>query len=66
VNFITDVDVQFASVVVELLQRDEAFRLQTSVNGNPTSLVIDINDDSGEDSGFLGFLQRVLQSFRSF
>ncbi|VVN58714.1 hypothetical protein PS685_02892 [Pseudomonas fluorescens] len=53
VNFITDVDVQFASVVVELLQRDEAFRLQTSVNGNPTSLVIDINDDSGDDRASL-------------
>ena len=49
VNFVTNFDGQFASVVVELLQRDEAFRLQTSVNGYPTSLVIDIDDDSGDD-----------------
>ncbi|KPW29715.1 hypothetical protein ALO95_05579 [Pseudomonas syringae pv. antirrhini] len=49
VNFITDLDGQLASVVVELLQRDEAFRFQTGVNRNPTCLVVDINDDSGDD-----------------
>src|SRR5690606_1389191 len=45
-NFVADLDGQLASVVVELLQRDEAFRFQTGMNRNPTSLVIDINDDS--------------------
>ena len=53
VNFVTDVDVQFASVVVELLKRDECFRLQASVNGYPTSLVIDINDNTGDDGACL-------------
>ncbi len=48
-NFITDLDGQLASVVVELLQRDEAFRFQTGVNRNPTCLVVDINDDRGDD-----------------
>ncbi|MNF91528.1 hypothetical protein D3C84_741310 [compost metagenome] len=52
-NFVTDLDGQLASVVVELLQRDEAFRLQTSVNGYPTSLVIDVDDDSGDDRASL-------------
>ena len=49
VDFIADLDGQLASIVVELLQRDEAFGLQTSVNGDPTSLVIDIDDDRGDD-----------------
>jgi hypothetical protein len=53
VHFVTDLDGQIASVVVELFQRDEAFRLQTGVNGNPTSLVIDINDDCRDDSASL-------------
>ncbi|MNQ65742.1 hypothetical protein D3C85_802070 [compost metagenome] len=53
VNFVTDLDGQLASVVVELFQRDEAFRLQTSVNGYPTSLVIDVDDDSGDDRASL-------------
>ncbi|MNE60605.1 hypothetical protein D3C81_1678440 [compost metagenome] len=52
-NFVTDVDVQFASVVVELLKRDECFRLQASVNGYPASLVIDINDNTGDDGACL-------------
>ena len=53
VNFVTDLDGQLASVVVELFQRDEAFRLQTCVNGYPTSLVIDVDDDSGDDRASL-------------
>ena len=49
VNFVADLDGQLASVVVELLQRDEAFRFETGVNRHPSSLVIDINDDRGDD-----------------
>ncbi len=45
VHFITDVDGQFASIVVELLKRDQAFGLQTSVDGDPASLVVDIDDN---------------------
>jgi hypothetical protein len=53
VNFVTDIDSKVASVVVELLKRDECFRLQTSVNGYPASLVIDINDNTGDDGASL-------------
>lgn len=52
-NFVTDIDSQVTSVVVELLKRDECFRLQTSVNGYPASLVIDINDNTGDDGASL-------------
>ena len=52
-NFVTDIDSQIASVVVELLKRDECFRLQASVNGYPASLVIDINDNTGDDGACL-------------
>ena len=45
-DFVTDIDSQIASVVAELLKRDECFRLQASVNGYPASLVIDINDNT--------------------
>ncbi len=72
VNFVTDVDVQFASVVVELLKRDECFRLQTSVNGYPASLVIDINDNTGDDGaclkvqGFQAFFKEFRKAFAHF
>lgn len=52
-NFVTDIDSQIASIVVELFQRDQSFRLQTSVNGYPASLVIDINDNTGDDGACL-------------
>src|SRR5471032_2893736 len=53
VNFVTDIDSQVTSIVVELFQRDQSFRLQTSVNGYPASLVIDINDNTGDDGACL-------------
>ena len=53
VNFITNIDGQFASIVVELLKRDQRFRLQTSVNGYPTRLVVDVDDNTGDDGACL-------------
>lgn len=66
VNFVTDVDVQLASIVVELFQRDQSFRLQTGVNSDPTSLVIDINDNTGDDRTSLKIkgLQALFKEFR--
>ncbi len=53
VHFITDVDGQFASIVVELLKRDQAFGFQTSVDSYPASLIVDIDDDRGDDRASL-------------
>ena len=47
VYFVTDLDGQLASVVVELLERNDALGLQASVYGYPVT--VDINDDTGDD-----------------
>ncbi len=47
VNFVTHADGQLALLVVELLDRDDALRLQTGMNSDPVT--IDVDHDAGDD-----------------
>ena len=46
-HFVTDLDGQLASVVVELLERDDALGLQASVYSYP--IAVDVDNDTGND-----------------
>lgn len=70
VNFVTDLDGQFASFVVELLERDDTLGLQASVYGNPVA--VDVDNDTGDDctrlkiEGFQAFFKEFCKAFAHF
>ncbi|MNI57743.1 hypothetical protein D3C73_1128250 [compost metagenome] len=69
-NFVTDLDGQLASFVVELLERDDALGLQASVYGNPVA--VDVDNDTGDDrtrlkiEGFQAFFKEFRKAFAHF
>ncbi len=70
VDFVTDLDGQFASFVVELLERDDTLGLQASVYGNPVA--VDVDNDTGDDGtrlkieGFQAFFKEFCKAFAHF
>ncbi|MCY1446357.1 hypothetical protein D9M71_629180 [compost metagenome] len=69
-NFVTDLDGQLASFVVELLERDDALGFQTGVYSNPVT--VDIDNDTGDDrtrlkvEGFQAFFKEFCKAFAHF
>ncbi len=67
VYFVTDLDGQLASVVVELLERDDALGFQASMDGYPVT--VDVDHDTGDDGtrlhveGFQAFFKKFCKAF---
>ncbi|MCY1356523.1 hypothetical protein D9M69_429780 [compost metagenome] len=67
VDFVTDLDGQLALFVEELLERDDAFRLQAGVDSNPVA--IDVDHGTGDDGtrlhveGLEAFFKKFCKAF---
>ncbi|MNN19780.1 hypothetical protein D3C81_1330340 [compost metagenome] len=67
VDFVTDLDGQFALLVVELLDRDDALGLEAGMHGNPVT--VDVDHDAGDDGtrlhveGFQAFFKKFCEAF---
>ncbi|MNC27163.1 hypothetical protein D3C75_753260 [compost metagenome] len=67
VNFVTNLDGQFALLIVELLDRDDALGLEAGMHGDPVT--VDVDHDAGDDGtrlhveGFKAFFKEFCEAF---
>ena len=66
-DFITDLDGQLTSVVVELVERDDALGLKAGMHGNPVT--VDVDHDASDDGtrlhveGLQAFFKKFCKAF---